>query len=428
MKRKLVFYLFMFGLLPSMFLHGWEIKRETTVTADGVTLVAKRYANPGGIPVILLHGFASNYNTWDVPGRSLGEYLADRGFDAWLFNLRGHGEWQYQSGPDQGPGDWDFDTFAVYDIPAMVEKVYRSTGKRPFWVGHSMGGMLIYAYLEGTLPKKTKYGVTVTSSPATAEERNHLLRGFVTVGSSAGLTYPVQLKGKGLRALVEHPYGDYNLLLEMVASIPWQKFNAVMLFPIAYNETITKTLMIPPQTLLNESTFTFMLTMLSPLFYSFLDVTHPADMGYFHKYISKHLNMTPMEFLMGNIWNLKNTRRQDVYFMAQHGLDNISPRLLQQFHMWLSNRSFNELCDGEECNNFDYLRNLSRITAPALLIAGELDKLGNKDNIKVRVFKNIKSRDKTYKVFSGFGHVDLCMGKDVEEVFNYIYEWLRAHE
>ena len=414
-------------LLLPVILYGWEIRRETAITRDGVTLVAKRYANPGGIPVILLHGFASNYNTWDVPGKSLGKYLADRGYDVWLFNLRGHGEWEFQSGPSEGPGNWDFDTFAVYDIPAMVEKVYSATGQRPFWIGHSMGGILIYAYLEGVKPEKTSYGFTVTSSPEIAKERNQILRGFVAVGSPAGLSYPVKIKGKGLEALVKNPYSSYNLLLELLASIPWTKFNSVMLFPVTHNETIKKLIHLRPD-ILNNSTFTFLLSIISPFFYSFLDVTNPTDLGYFHKFVQKELHMTPFEYVLGNIWNVRNTDLKGIYFMAEHGLDNISPRLLQQFHMWLRKGNFKELCDGTPCNNYDYEKNFNRVTTPALLIAGELDKLGNKDNIKVRVFRKIGSRDKTYTLFNGFGHVDLCMGRRVEEVFKYIYDWLKSHE
>ncbi len=420
---KKVFFL----LLIPFLLYGWEIKREVAVTADGVKLVAKRYANPGGIPVILLHGFASNYNTWDVPGKSLGKFLADRGYDTWLFNLRGHGEWEYQSGPNTGPGNWDFDTFAVYDIPAMIQKVYKTTGKKLFWIGHSMGGMLIYAYLEGVKPEKTSYGFTVTFSPTLAEKRNHLLRGFITVGSPAGLSYPVNLKGKKLDTLVKNPYGSYNLLLEMAASVPWKKFNPIILFPITHNETIKHLLKLSPE-FLNDSTFTFLLTAISPLIYSFLGVTDPPDLGYFHKFIKQKLHMTSFEYVLGNIWNVRNTDLKDIYFMAEHGLDNISPRLLQQFHMWLRKGNFKELCDGTPCNNYDYEKNFHLITAPALLIAGELDKLGNKDNIKVRVYNNIGSKDKTYIVFKGFGHVDLCMGRRVKKVFNYIYNWLKSHE
>ena len=424
MKKFLLVFVLLSVAIP---LRSWEIKREIAVTKDGVKLVAKRYSNPGAIPIILLHGFASNYNTWDVPGKSLGKYLAERGYDVWLFNLRGHGEWEYQSGPSKGPGNWDFDTFAVYDIPAIVQKVISATGKKPFWIGHSMGGMLIYAYLEGVTDQTTKYGFTVTSSEKLSLKRNYLLRGVITVGSPAGLSYPVKLKGKGLKALVKNNYSDYNLLLEMLADSPWKKFKPIFLYPVTHNETISDFLDLNPA-ILSNSTFTVVLDFVGPLFLNFLGEHKHPDLGYFHKFVEENLHLTSMQFVLGYIWNVRNTDRKDIYFMAKHGLDNISPRLLQQFHMWLRYGNFKELCDGTPCNHYDYSANLYRVKLPILLIAGGLDKLVNKDNIKERVYLKIGSSDKTYRVFAGFGHVDLCMGKRVGVIFKYMEEWLKIHE
>ena len=426
MKKKCIFSFVLLLLLAGV-LNAWEIRKETAVTDDGITLVAKRYMNKNGIPVILLHGFASNYYTWDIPGKSLGKFLADHGYDVWLFNLRGHGEGEFQSGPSRGPGNWDFDTFAVYDVPAMIRKVMETTGKRPFWIGHSMGGMLIYAYLEGVYPVKENYGFTVSSSEELSIKRNRNLRGVVAVGSPAGLSYPVNLENGGLESLTKYNYSDYNLLLETMVTIPWNTLKK-FLYPVTHNESLTDSLNLPPEIILSNSTFTLVMSIMSPIFSSFLGMKRLPDLGYIHKYIEKNLHMTPFQFVLGNIWNVKNTELKDIYFMYQHGLDNISPQLIHQFYNWLRYGNFKELCDGSPCNNYDYEKHLKRITLPILFIAGELDKLANKDNIKVRVFKKIGSGDRKFVVFKGFGHVDLCMGKRVERVFNLILRWLRLHE
>ncbi len=62
MIKKWIFILIVLFLSGSI-TYPWEIRRETIKTTDGVTLVARRYYNPGGVPVILQHGFAVNLNS-----------------------------------------------------------------------------------------------------------------------------------------------------------------------------------------------------------------------------------------------------------------------------------------------------------------------------------------------------------------------------
>src|SRR5438874_1722216 len=48
-----------------------------------------------------------------------------------------------------GAGQWNVDEMAFYDVPAVLDYVKRATGRdRVNWVGHSLGGMLIFPYLE----------------------------------------------------------------------------------------------------------------------------------------------------------------------------------------------------------------------------------------------------------------------------------------
>ena len=48
-----------------------------------------------------------------------------------------------------GERDWTVDDLVQYDVPAILDYVERETGHdRVNWVGHSLGGMLVFPYLE----------------------------------------------------------------------------------------------------------------------------------------------------------------------------------------------------------------------------------------------------------------------------------------
>ena len=206
----------------------------------------------------------------------------------------------------------------------------------------------------------------------------------------------------------------------------WKKISK-FLYPVTHNESLINFFHLPPEYLISNASATVALTFLAPAFYHYLGGKSPPDFGYFHKIIQEKMRMTPMDFLQENIWNVKNCELKDMFYMLRYGLDNISPRLIYQLYLWLRTGKFNELCDAPGCNPYDYEKQIMRIKLPVLLIAGSLDKLANKDNIKMRVFDKIGSKDKTFKIFKGFGHVDLCRGRKVGKVDTYIYNWVKRH-
>ncbi len=131
-------------------------------TADGWTLVITRYrplkqtfSQPlFGTPLLCVHGFSQNRHAW-----SSGEFVKNMlyfGADLHLLELRGHGkssiEKQRECRVKDGrplPQDldyaWNFDAYALYDVPAALEAVKKKTGvQRLGYVGHSMGGMIGY--------------------------------------------------------------------------------------------------------------------------------------------------------------------------------------------------------------------------------------------------------------------------------------------
>jgi len=124
-------------------------------------------------PVILCHGLNQNYLTWDLtPQCSLARTLAQNGYDVWSLSLRGAGKstkpgWvqflelsQPQLSVLQAPQydyrkfDWNFDDIINEDVPAVIQFVQEKTKKKELtWIGHSLGGMVLYAYLgKGNTP------------------------------------------------------------------------------------------------------------------------------------------------------------------------------------------------------------------------------------------------------------------------------------
>ncbi len=146
-------------------------------TADGWELALVQYLPEGvpqGRPVLLCHGIAANARHMDLDEtNSLARWLARNGREVWTLSIRGTGD-SDRADPAMGraPG-FSFDTVWQNDHPAAIAYV-RAHAATPSlvsralaegrevhaevaplaggmdridYVGHSMGGMLIYAYL-----------------------------------------------------------------------------------------------------------------------------------------------------------------------------------------------------------------------------------------------------------------------------------------
>ncbi len=131
------------------------------VTADGWVLPLRHYAGPGA-PVLLVHGMGANHYNWDYRDEvSLAVYLQEEGFDVWVPELRGDPGARPPS--RAAARSFSFDAHADYDLPAVVDAVREVTGAdQVAWVGHSMGGMLLYTALV-RYPEKISAGVAVCS-------------------------------------------------------------------------------------------------------------------------------------------------------------------------------------------------------------------------------------------------------------------------
>ncbi|MBV70686.1 MAG: hypothetical protein CMH52_04985 [Myxococcales bacterium] len=119
---------------------GWRI---------AVHRLPHRHTAPKRKPVLLCHGLGANRYNLDAPGDlSLANWLWKKGHDCWVVELRGAGQ---SSRPNRDNGlkwDWCFEDYVDRDIPVALDVIARATGRESVhWIGHSMGGMIGYAYL-----------------------------------------------------------------------------------------------------------------------------------------------------------------------------------------------------------------------------------------------------------------------------------------
>ncbi len=130
-----------------------EIHNPTTV--DNWKLTIEHFPPESGkpekkYPVIICHGLIGNrYNFTINENDSFVAQLQQEGYDVWILDLRGRrdagvpslffGEHTY---------DFSFDDYASKDVDTAISYVLEKTKKdKVNWIGHSMGGMVVYARL-----------------------------------------------------------------------------------------------------------------------------------------------------------------------------------------------------------------------------------------------------------------------------------------
>jgi len=175
------------------------------VTSDGWRLGVRRLSpaepDPGKLPVVLCHGLGLNGTFWTITDHHLPDQLVARGYEVFIFDFRGSGE-SAKVGlagrvnarlrqtflREMGEGDWTVDEIVRYDVPAVLDHVRAATGRaRVNWVGHSLGGMLIFPYLEQApdadrVANLVAMGATITLTDAPRTPLLRANRGLQTLG------------------------------------------------------------------------------------------------------------------------------------------------------------------------------------------------------------------------------------------------------
>ncbi len=117
-----------------------------------------------GEPVFLCHALATNHLNYELPaGKSLVSALTEAGYDCWTIDLRGN----RNTPPPKGMSrrNTHVDDYLTKDVPAALSFILEKTGyDQLHWIGHSMGGMLFYAY-QATLGNEHIASATTFGSP-----------------------------------------------------------------------------------------------------------------------------------------------------------------------------------------------------------------------------------------------------------------------
>lgn len=129
-----------------------EAELHRARTDDGWEISLTRYKPVGpakGRPVLLCHGISANDRNMDLDDKvSMARWFAAQGREAWTMSLRGTGESDGIDAAKGRPGPIYFDDYWRHDLPAVVEYVRKVSGAEAIdYAGHSMGGMVLYAYL-----------------------------------------------------------------------------------------------------------------------------------------------------------------------------------------------------------------------------------------------------------------------------------------
>jgi pimeloyl-ACP methyl ester carboxylesterase len=172
-------------------------------TEDGSTIVLGRYfareQRRYAWPIVFAHGLGTNRFALDFDERySFARAFAAAGFEAWVFELRGHG----LAGDATGS---TFDVEATFDVQAALQAILSTGVERVGWLGHSRGGLLALAHV-GRFHDAPIGAICAIASPTTFEAQPALRRFVQTIEPALKLpTVPLTL------ARTFAPFGLPNL-------------------------------------------------------------------------------------------------------------------------------------------------------------------------------------------------------------------------
>jgi len=162
-----------------------ELYRARTDDGWEVAMVRYRAVGPStGRPVLLCHGISANSRNMDLDERhSMARWFAAQGREAWTLSLRATGT---SDQPDAKSGRTlpiTFDSYWQHDLPAAIALVRTTSGADTIdYAGHSLGGMILYAYL--SQGGQGLHAAATLGSPTRLDWGTGIERLLVTVGPS----------------------------------------------------------------------------------------------------------------------------------------------------------------------------------------------------------------------------------------------------
>jgi alpha-beta hydrolase superfamily lysophospholipase len=137
------------------------------VGSDGVEVFCRRWPAPGEARagVVVVHGAAEHSGRY----ARVAEVMQSHGFTVYALDLRGHG----RTGSITGPGLIGEQGVAgvLADVDLLVERAHSELGSGPiFMFGHSMGSVVVQAYVVGTSKPLGGYVLSGTMGPTEGTE------------------------------------------------------------------------------------------------------------------------------------------------------------------------------------------------------------------------------------------------------------------
>ena len=121
---------------------------RAVATSDGTEVGLTHHATGRKGPVVLAPGYGNAARAFalDTVPKSFADYLAENGYDVWLFD--------YRASPDLPSSETQFtvDDIAMRDWPAAIAEVRRETGAESVQaLGHCIGGLTLFMAIGGGL-------------------------------------------------------------------------------------------------------------------------------------------------------------------------------------------------------------------------------------------------------------------------------------
>ncbi|HQN00418.1 MAG TPA: alpha/beta fold hydrolase [Candidatus Hydrogenedentes bacterium] len=141
----------------------------------------RKEARPGE-PVLLVHGMGANQNNFtSPPGGCLVDYLCEKGYDCWTLDLRGS---RSSIAPFKHSRDEvRMEDFFMEDLPAVIQHIQKTTSSsKVHWIGHSMGGMLLYAFVQKHGGASLASGIALGAPIDFADAAGNVPTGLVAFG------------------------------------------------------------------------------------------------------------------------------------------------------------------------------------------------------------------------------------------------------
>mgnify|MGYP000848120451 CR=1 FL=1 len=349
---------------------------------------------------------------------SLAHYLWLQGYDPWFANYRDTGRLNLRSQGDNKCTLNTLDTWATLDVPAAIAKVRSITGKRLYIGGHSTGGLVSYAYLQGCYldfnnqADKTAYYQAaaeegyqphVKADPLLSLERNADIKGFIALDPAGRPPLPSYLNSDIFWTLMS---SRFYLPLDVASQSIFQ------LFPTEVTVTVEQVLF----GAINTWDQIYLMNGMENSLFGYLD-----------------------------FWYMQDTNRYMQDFMARYVLSGCSVRCLAQYMGNGLNQTIREFwMNGIENKGtiippkpapgsdgyYYYSEHMDRVTVPMIACLSDSGSLVD----PLYAYQDIISKkaphdlDEWYTI-EGTAHVDLVIGKKTpSEVFPKVGAWLAKVE